>query len=59
MFEGLGLVIIMSPIWLPILFIVVGLILISNNKKKAGKIVVILGVLLGIVGMGMCSGLLI
>ena len=59
MFEELGLVIIMSPIWLPILFIVVGLILISNNKKKAGKIVVILGVLLGIVGMGMCSGLLI
>lgn len=59
MFEGLGLVIITSPVWLPMLFIVVGLILISYNKKKAGKIVVILGVLFGIVGMGMCSDLLI
>lgn len=47
-----------SPIWLPILLFFIGLILISYDKKKLGKTIIVFGLLYAIVGLGMCSGLI-
>jgi hypothetical protein len=56
--DGEQFYLITSPIWVPILLLFIGGVLLSYDKKKLGKSVMLFGVLYAIIGFGMCTGII-
>lgn len=40
----------------PLLLLIVGIVLMANKKKRVGKILVIISLVYGLVGLGTCMG---